>query len=158
MIIAGCTAETSLFEAYSGKTVQAKEFQVISSQEDILFLDKVEVDQNPSITKQEWIKQQSQGKTTAEITDLLWSKKLSQQKGHKDDSVKIKTMLRHKQQFILRNGLLYRKVQFYSYDQPSLQFVSPQNYREQAMKACHDICHLGLERSLDLHKDRFYWA
>ena len=27
------------------------------------------------------------------------------------------------------------------------------------MKACHDdVGHLGLERSLDLLKDRFYWA
>ena len=66
-------------------------------------------------------------------------------------------MLRHKQQF-LRNGLLYKKVQFYSHDQTTLQFVLPQNYREQAMNACHnDIGHLGLERSLDLLKDRFYW-
>ena len=32
----------------------------------------------------------------------------------------------------------------------------PQNYRKQAMEACHDdIGHLGLERSLDLLKDRF---
>ena len=67
-------------------------------------------------------------------------------------------MLRHKQQFILRKCLLYRKVQFCSHDQPSLQFVLPQNYREQAMKACHDdIEHLHVERSLDLLKDRFYW-
>ena len=71
----------------------------------------------------------------------------------------MKTMLRHKQQFIYRYGLLNRKVQFHSHDPPSLQFVLPQNYREQTMKACHDdIGHLGLERSLDLLKDRFYWA
>ena len=76
-IIAGCTAETSLFEANSGKTVQAKGFQVIPSQEDTLLLGKVEVNQNSSITKQEWIKQQSQDKTIAEIRDLLQSKKLS---------------------------------------------------------------------------------
>ena len=74
----GCTAETSLFEAFSGKTVQAKEFQVISSQEDTLFLGNVEVDQTPSITKEDCIKQQSQDKTIAEIIDLLPSKKLSQ--------------------------------------------------------------------------------
>ena len=65
-IIAGCTAETS-FEAYSGKSVQDKEFQEISSQEDTLFLDKVEADQTLSITEQEWIKQQSQDKAFAEI-------------------------------------------------------------------------------------------
>ena len=71
----------------------------------------------------------------------------------------MRTMLRHKYQFILRNGLLYRKVQFHSHDQPSLQFVLPQIYREQAIRACHDdIGHLSLERSLDLLKDRLHWA
>ena len=35
----------------------------------------------------------------------------------------------------------------------------PQDYREQAMRACcDDIGLLGLERSLDLLKDRFHWA
>ena len=97
---------------------------MISSQKDTLFLGKVEVDQNPSITKQKWIKQQSQNNTIAEIRNLLQNKKLIQHKGHTNDSVEMKTMLRHKQQFILRNGLLYRKLQFHSHDQPSLQFVS----------------------------------
>ena len=71
-------------------------------------------------------------------------------------TVEMRTMLKHKQQVILRNGLLHSKVQFHSHDQPSLQFVLPQNYREQDMKACHDdIGHLGLERSLDLLKTGF---
>ena len=49
-------------------------------------------------------------------------------------------------------------MQFCSWDQPSLQFVLPMTYRQQAMRACHDdIGHLGLERSLDLLRDRFYW-
>ena len=71
----------------------------------------------------------------------------------------MKTMLRNKHQFVLRNGLLCKKIQFCSCDQPSLQFVLPQNHRQQAVKYCHDnICHLGVERSLDLLKDRFYWS
>ena len=68
-------------------------------------------------------------------------------------------MLRHRHQFTLRNGLLYRKIQFCSHDQQSLHVVLPQSYRKQAMKACHDdIGNVGSERSLDLLKDRFYWA
>ena len=65
----------------------------------------------------------------------------------------MRTMLRHKHQFILSNGLLYKKVIFGSQDKPSLQFVLPK-----VIKACHDdIGHLGLEISLDLLKDRFLW-
>ena len=68
------------------------------------------------------------------------------------------TMLRYKHWFILRNGLLYKKIQFGSRDKPPLQFVLPKNYRQPAMNACHDdIGHLGFQRSLDLLKDMFYW-
>ena len=52
VIIMVCTAKTSLFETYSGKMVQDRGFQVIFSQENTLFLGKVEIDQTPSITKQ----------------------------------------------------------------------------------------------------------
>ena len=35
----------------------------------------------------------------------------------------------------------------------------PHNYTQQAIKACHDdLGYLGLERSLDPLKDKFYWA
>ena len=151
-IIVGCTTETPLIEAYVGK-------MVISPENNTLFYSEVGTDQNPPITNQEWREQQNQDKTIVEIKNLLQSKKLSQLKGHKSDLEEMKTMLRHKHQFILRSGLLHRKIQFHSDDQPSLQFVLPQSYRWQAMKACHDdIGNLGLERSLYFLRDRFYWA
>ena len=62
-------------------------------------------------------------------------------------------MLRHKHQFVLRNGLLYKRIQFCSWDQPLLQFVLPTTYRQQAMTACHDD--IGLERSLDFYEVDF---
>ena len=51
---------------------------MISPQKDTLFFGKVEVNQNPPITNQEWREQQCQDKTIAEIRDLLQSKVLSQ--------------------------------------------------------------------------------
>ena len=60
-----------------GKTVQAKGSQMMSPQTDTLFLGKVEVDQSPLITNQEWREQQSQDKTILEIRDLLQNKKPS---------------------------------------------------------------------------------
>ena len=55
--------------------------------------------------------------------------------------------------------MIPKKIHYHSCDQPSLQFVLPQNHRQQTIKACHDdIGHLGLDRSLDLLKDRLYWA
>ena len=59
-------------------------------------------------------------------------------------------MLRHKHQFLLRNGLPYKEIQFCSCEKPSVQLVLPQNHRQQAMRAFHDdIGHLRLERPVD---------
>ena len=63
VIIMGSTAETSLFEAYSGKTVQAKGFQMIFNRQALYSLVKWEVDQNLLIANQDWIEQQSHDKT-----------------------------------------------------------------------------------------------
>ena len=36
--------------------------------------------------------------------------------------------------------------------------VVPQAYRQRAIEGCHDqVGHLGQDRVLDLHRDRFYW-
>ena len=79
---------------------------VISLQIDTLFCSKVGIEQNPTISCQEWRELQNQDKTITGIKNLLQSKKLGQQKGHNGDSEEMKTMLRHKHQVILRNGLL----------------------------------------------------
>ena len=84
---------------------------------------------------------------------MIKAKKLLQQKGSPEDLAEFCTMLHLKQQFLLQNGLLYRKIKVPFRDQPSLQFIMPTVFRQQAMLACHDdVGHWGLERSLDLLK------
>ena len=83
---------------------------MIPLHKDTLLCGKVGIDHNPLITNQEWREWKNQDKTIVEIKNLL------------------QTILRHKHQFILRNGLLYKKIQFHSCNQPLLQFVLPQNY------------------------------
>ena len=39
-----------------------------------------------------------------------------------------------------------------------MQLVLPESFRMQALKGCHDdLGHLGVERTLDLLRDWFYW-
>ena len=53
--------------------------------------------------------------------------------------------------------IVVQKVQSSQRDICSLQFVLPEKFRKKAMEACHnDAGHFGLERSLNLLKDRFY--
>ena len=70
----------------------------------------------------------------------------------KNEPPKLHTLLRHKANFLLCNGLLYKR------SEEGLQFVLPRNFQLQANHACHDdIGHLGCEQSLSLLKDHFYW-
>ena len=58
----------------------------------------------------------------------------------------------------LQKGILYRRARPRESDESLLQLVLPPAYREVALKGCHDeLGHLGLERMLDLMRDRFFW-
>ena len=61
----------------------------------------------------------------------------------------------------MRNGILYHKNDTKESDHPdwnTMQLVLPTTLRLQALKGCHDdLGHLGIERTLDLLRDQFYW-
>ena len=70
----------------------------------------------------------------------------------------VKTMLRKKSKYIIRNNLLYRKCESTNHDTKFFQFVLPKVFRKQALESLHDeIGHLGIERKRSLLKDRFLW-
>uniref|UniRef100_A0AAY4C9X6 Gypsy retrotransposon integrase-like protein 1 n=1 Tax=Denticeps clupeoides TaxID=299321 RepID=A0AAY4C9X6_9TELE len=65
-------------------------------------------------------------------------------------------MLRVMDQLIFSNGVLYRKR--ISQGQPFHQLVLPMKYRKTALENLHDaVGHLGIDRTLDLVRARFYW-
>ena len=60
----------------------------------------------------------------------------------------------------MRNGILYHKNDAKESECPNqntMQLVLPTALRLQALKGCHDLGHLGIERTLDLLRDKFYW-
>lgn len=65
-------------------------------------------------------------------------------------------MLKGRKRLGMRNGLLYRTRQ--SGDDVIYQFVAPKSLRASILKSLHeDMGHMGLERTLDLVRTRFYW-
>ena len=55
---------------------------------------------------------------------------------------------------LLKNGLVYQKVQLKNHPQPILQFVLPESFVCKVILACHDDSgHFGMERTLGLLKD-----
>ena len=61
----------------------------------------------------------------------------------------------------MRNGILHHKNDTKASACPDLntmQLVLLTALRLQALKGCHDdLGHLGIERTLDLLRDQFYW-
>ena len=70
----------------------------------------------------------------------------------------MRVLLKYKQDLFVRNGLLYRKVKLKNHDTVVNQFVLPKTHRQQATLALHDdYGHLGLEKTLGLLQERFFW-
>ena len=61
----------------------------------------------------------------------------------------------------MRDDILYCKNEIQEVDCPdrnTMQLVLPESYRKQALQGCHDdLGHLGIERTIDLLGDQFYW-
>ena len=61
----------------------------------------------------------------------------------------------------MRNGILYHKNDTKESECPNqntMQLVLLTTLKLQALKGCHDdLEHLGIERTLDLLRDQFYW-
>ena len=117
-------------------------------------------DKNSKVmTKQKWIEAQKNDVTINQLITLLKSKTLGHRKCHKNDSTEMKSMLRIKNQLVLRKGLLYRKIKKGNREGSILEFVVPTKYREQVLRACHDdVGHAGIWKCTRLLRNRFYWA
>ena len=85
---------------------------------------------------------------------MVQNKTLYKYKSSPQDPPGLKTMLRHRQHF-----LLYRKIQTSPRDWPTIQFILPANYIVQTKRVCHDnFSHLEGERSCHLLRHWFYWS
>ena len=67
-------------------------------------------------------------------------------------------LLKYKQDLILRNNLLYRRVKLKNHNSVINQFVLPRTFHRRATLALHDDSrHLGMEKTLGLLQERFFW-
>ena len=67
-------------------------------------------------------------------------------------------LLKYRKDLFLKNGLLYWKVMLKNHPEQISQFVLPKNFRHKVILACHDDNgHLGMERTLGLLQEWFFW-
>ena len=112
-----------------------------------------------TMTREDWIAVQKQDPVLNQLITLIKSKTLSHRKHHTNDNSELKSMLRIKNQLILRKGLLFRKIKKGNQEGSVLEFVVPRRFRTQVLKACHeDVGHAGIWKCTRLLRKRFYWA
>ena len=112
-----------------------------------------------SMTTSDWIEAQSKDKIVGVIIKMFKAKEL--QKGKETDSQEMRQFLKQRSKLFLRNRILYHKNDTIEIDDPdrnTMQLVLPESFRTQALEGCHDdLGHLGVERTLDLLRDQFFW-
>ena len=106
-----------------------------------------------------WVEAQKADPVINQIITLIKSKTLGHRKHHNNDSSKLKTILRVKNQVTLRNGILYRKMKKNNKEGSIIEFVVPKSHMLQVLQACHDVVgHAGIWKCSRLLRNRFFWA
>ena len=83
---------------------------------------------------------------------------MSQYKAREGDPSGMRVLLKYHQDLCLKKGLLYHKVQLKDHQISIQQFVLLEQFQKQGILACHDdFGHLGMEKTLGLLKERFFW-
>jgi len=73
-----------------------------------------------------------------------------------DESKEVQTLLRERKKLTLKRGVLYRKKE--DNEEEIHQLVLPMKYRDRVLSGLHDdMGHQGVDRTLSLIRDRFYW-
>ena len=70
----------------------------------------------------------------------------------------MKSYVKVKNELMLHQGILYRKLRLKNRDEDTYQFVVPTEFRKTALSLVHDsFGHRGIDRSMVLMIDRFIW-
>ena len=92
------------------------------------------------------------------VVQLMKPNKVSTYMAQEMDYSSMQILLRYKKDLFLNNKLLYQKAILKNHPEPVAQFVLPKRFICKVILACHDDNeHLGMEWTLRLLQERFFW-
>ena len=116
------------------------------------------MDSTLKLTQDDWIKEQIEDTGIGKVTQLLKTNRLSKYVAQETDSSGIWVLLKYRKNLFLKNWLLYQRVTLKNHLDSITQFVLPKKFICKVILTCHDDNgHLGMERTLGLLQERFFW-
>ena len=126
--------------------------------DELILSKQMHINMEPKKSKTEWVKLQKEDPDIGPIVELLKLNKISQYTAKEADTSGMRVLLKYRQDLVLKDGLLYRKTKLKEHKMTIHQFVLPELFHKQVIMSCHDdFGHLGMEKTLGLLKDRFFW-
>ena len=123
-----------------------------------LLLKGMTVDTTLKLTQKDWVKEQMDDVDVSKVIQLLKFNKLSTYIAQEMDFLSMQILLKYKKNLFLNNELLYWKAILKNHSEPVAQFVLPKRFICKVILACHDDNgHLGMEWTLRLLQERFFW-
>ena len=123
-----------------------------------VLLKSMTIDTMPILNPKDWVKEQMEDVDIHKIIQLLESNQLSTYKAQEIDSSAVRVLLKYRKDLILKDGLLYRRANLKNHLELVVQFVLPKKFVQKVILACHDDNgHLGVEQTLRLLQERFFW-
>lgn len=111
----------------------------------------------PGMSVEDWHWLQREDVALARVIDILENRCNNATVDKRSEEAEVILLLREKSKLLLVDGVLYRKV-FNQRGEAFNQLVMPTSHRERAFQGVHDETgHMGIERTLELARARFYW-
>ena len=114
--------------------------------------------ETPRLSNADWQNEQAEDIDIGPVLMLVKGGHHLQYTCKEGDSSGMSVLLKYKQDLLIKNGLLYRKAKLKNHDSVVNQFVLPKSFHRRATLALHDdYGHLGMEKTLGLLQERFFW-
>ena len=116
------------------------------------------VNLDPKIMNEDWQKEQANDPHIGRVLELMKQDKLMAYKSTWNDPSGLRVYLKFRKDLVLKNKLLYCKIKLKNHDTSAFQFVLPYLFCERTLMALHnEMGHLGMDRTLGLVQERFFW-